>query len=130
MCALDMLQFHGGESPEFCSKFKKYKVIKAFRIKNKFELAKLKAYKTSAYLFDTFSNTHFGGTGKKFNWNLLPEKGKINNLLFLSGGLDAKNVSRALKRLNPDWVDLSSSVEYRPGKKDHGKIRDFIKKVK
>ena len=130
MCALDFLQFHGNESPEFCSKFKGYKVIKAFKVKDKIDLASLKEYKRFAYLFDTFSKSKVGGTGKKFNWNLLREKGKMNNPVFLSGGLNAGNIKSALKIVKPDWVDLSSSVESKPGKKDHKKILSFIKKIK
>ena len=130
MCALDMLQFHGSESPEFCSKFKGYKIIKAFRVKDKLELSELKKYKIFAYLFDTFSKYRAGGTGKKFNWNFLPEKGKIKRLVFLSGGLNIKNIKFALKQVNPDWVDVSSSVEYKLGKKNHKKIRDFIGRIK
>lgn len=130
MCDLDMLQFHGSESPEFCSRFKGYKVIKAFRVKDKLELEELKKYKIFACLFDAFSKNKVGGTGKKFNWNLLPKKSKIKHPVFLSGGLSAKNIKSALKEVNPDWVDLSSSVEYKPGKKNHKKIKSFIKIIK
>jgi len=130
MCNLDMLQFHGKESPEFCSKFKGYKIIKAFRVKDKLELSELKRYKVFAYLFDTFSKDQAGGTGKKFNWNLLPGKGKIKRSVFLSGGLSIKNVRSALKQVKPEWVDLSSAVEEKPGKKNHRKMRSFIRLVK
>ena len=130
ICGLDMLQFHGNESPEFCSRFKGIKIIKAFRVKNRLELKELKKYKTFAYLFDTFSESQAGGTGKKFNWNLLPEKSKIKRSVFLSGGLNIRNVKSALKQVNPDWIDLSSSVESRPGKKNHKKIRSFIEVIR
>ncbi|MFA5287603.1 MAG: phosphoribosylanthranilate isomerase [Candidatus Omnitrophota bacterium] len=130
MCALDMLQFHGSESPEFCSKFKGYKIIKAFRVKDKLELSELKKYKIFAYLFDTFSKYSDGGTGKKFNWNFLPEKGRIEHPVFLSGGLNTRNIKSALKQVNPGWVDISSAVEERPGKKGHRKMRSFIRLVK
>jgi phosphoribosylanthranilate isomerase len=130
MCGLDMLQFHGSESPKFCKRFKGYKIIKAFRIKDKLELAQLGKYNTFALLFDTYSKNRVGGTGKKFNWNLLREKGKIKKVVFLSGGLNTGNINAALKAVNPQWIDVSSSVELRPGKKDHKKIRSFIKKVK
>lgn len=130
MCALDMLQFHGSESPEFCSRFKGYKVIKAFRIKDKLEFEELRKYKIFAYLFDTFSKGKAGGTGKKFNWNLLRGKCRIKHPVFLSGGLNIRNVKLALKKVNPDWVDVSSSVEFKPGKKDHKKIRSFIRAIK
>ena len=129
-CALDMMQFHGIESPKFCSKFKGYKIIKAFRVGKKLELRQLEEYKTFAYLFDTFVASKIGGTGKKFDWNLLNKAGKIKRPVFLSGGLDNRNVRYALKRIKPDWVDASSSVEAKPGKKDHKKIRNFILEAK
>ena len=130
LCGLDMLQFHGQESPEYCRKFKGYKIIKAFRVGGQINLDDLSGYKTFAYLFDTYSKSKSGGTGKKFNWNLLKQIVKINHPVFLSGGLTCGNVPKAIKLLKPDWVDASSALEIRPGKKDHQKIRRFIKAVK
>lgn len=130
LCGLDMLQFHGEESPEFCSKFKGCKVIKAFRVKKDSDFKKIKRYKIFGYLFDAFVKDKPGGTSRKFDWNLLKKADKIKRPVFLSGGLNCGNVRRALKKVNPDWVDLSSSIEASPGKKDHKKIFDFIRKVK
>ena len=129
-CKLDLLQFHGDESPEFCCKFKPYKIIKAFRVKDKLDLAEVLGHKTFAYLFDTFTKTKFGGTGKAFDWRLLKEIRKLKLPVFLSGGLNTQNVKEAIKILHPQWVDVSSSVEARPGKKDHKKIKEFIKILK
>ena len=126
LCNLDMLQFHGNETVEYCRKFKGYKIIKAFPIKERLDLTKLLAYKGCAYLFDTYSKTQAGGTGKKFNWNLLRNLDKIKAPVFLSGGLTSRNVRQAIKLLKPDWVDVSSALESRPGKKDHKKIKRFI----
>lgn len=128
LCVLDMLQFHGDESAEYCNKFKGYKVIKAFRVKNTIDLAKILEYKTKGYLFDTFLKTAPGGTGRKFNWNFLKNIDKIKQPVFLSGGLTSSNVGQALKKLKVDWVDVSSSVESKSGKKDHKKILKFINK--
>ena len=130
LCNLDMLQFHGREDTQYCEKFKGYKIIKAFRINGKMDLGKISEYKTFAFLFDTFSKSKAGGTGRKFNWNLLQNMDKISGRVFLSGGLTSLNVKGAIKKLNPDWVDVSSSVESRPGKKDHKKIQQFIKAVR
>lgn len=127
---LDMLQFHGNESPEFCKKFKGYKIIKAFRVKDKIELKNLLAYKTFAYLFDTFLKSKAGGTGKKFNWTRVGHLGVFHKPIFLSGGLNAKNVKEAIKQVSPDWVDVSSSVEIKPGKKDYKKVKGFIEIVR
>lgn len=129
LCGLNMLQFHGQESPEYCRKFKGYKIIKAFRIGRKINLDDLNGYKTFAYLFDAYSKSKSGGTGKKFNWNLLKQIVKIKHPVFLSGGLTCGNVSKAIKLLKPDWVDVSSSLESKPGKKDHKKIQKFIQSI-
>jgi phosphoribosylanthranilate isomerase len=129
-CRLDMLQFHGDESPAYCRKFKKYKVIKAFRIGKPQDLDKISGYKTFAYLFDNFSKRQAGGTGKKFNWKILAQSDRIKPIVFLSGGLTARNAGLAVKLLKPGWVDVSSSLECSPGKKDHQKIRRFIQALK
>lgn len=128
-CNLDMLQFHGQESPAYCRKFKGYKVIKAFRISRKEDLHGVSKYNTFAYLFDSFSNNQLGGTGKRFNWKMLAYLGKITPIMFLSGGLTSSNVARAVKLLKPGWVDVSSSLEDEPGKKNHKKIKEFMKEV-
>lgn len=126
LCDLDMLQFHGQESNAYCRKFKGYKIIKAFTVKEGLDLTKISAYKGCGCLFDTYSKNRFGGTGKKFNWNLLRNLDKIKRPVFLSGGLTAGNVGKAVKLLKPDWVDVSSALELSPGKKDHKKIKKFI----
>ena len=131
LCSLNILQFHGNESPEFCDMFKKYKIIKAFKIKNKIELGCIKRYKVFAYLFDTFVKSKIGGTGKNFNWELLSRHLEdITRPIFLSGGLTEKNVRKAIEIVKPHWVDVSSSVEIKPGQKDYSKVKDFIKAAK
>jgi phosphoribosylanthranilate isomerase len=130
MCGLDMLQFHGDESPEFCEKFSGYKVIKVFKVKDKINLKEALDYDTFAYLFDTFSKSRVGGTGKKFNWTLIRHIDGFNKPIFLSGGLDADNVAEAIKQVRPDWVDVSSSVEAKRGKKDSAKVKKFIAAVR
>ncbi|MDD5595039.1 MAG: phosphoribosylanthranilate isomerase [Candidatus Omnitrophica bacterium] len=129
-CGLDILQFHGNESPEFCKKFKHYKIIKVFRIKNKSSLKDVLKYKVFAYLFDTFSKSKLGGTGKKFNWKLVTQLDNLKQTIFLSGGLDEKNVQAAIRAVHPQWVDASSSLEALPGKKDYRRVRKFIAAAK
>jgi phosphoribosylanthranilate isomerase len=129
-CGLDMLQFHGKESPEYCRQFKGYKVIKAFRIRKQEDLDSISKYRTFAYLFDSFSKTKPGGTGNKFNWKILTKSAKIEPAVFLSGGLTAGNVRGAVKLLKPDWVDVSSALELKPGKKDHKKIKKFVQEAR
>jgi len=131
LCCLDMIQLHGNESPEFCARLKGYKIIKAIHIKNKkLRMEDLVKYKPFAFLFDSFTPTKLGGTGKTFNWSLLPHACELKSQIFLSGGLTQKNVKKAIKNVHPHWVDVSSSVELKPGKKDIKKVREFIKAAK
>lgn len=131
LCGLDMLQFHGNESEEFCARFRGYRVIKAFRLKDKaVVLERLSRYKIFAYLFDAYSKSKAGGTGRVFDWRLVRHIDNIRRPVFLSGGLTEKNVNEALKRVKPDWVDVCSSVEASPGRKDHNKVVNFINVAK
>lgn len=129
-CRLDMLQFHGRESPAFCRRFRGYKVIKAFRIKNKKIIKDILNYNCWGWLWDAFLGSQKGGTGKTFNWSLMRNFVRPRKTLFLSGGLNENNVLKAIAIFNPDWVDVSSSVEKSPGSKDRNKIRRFINSVR
>ncbi|MDD5077543.1 MAG: phosphoribosylanthranilate isomerase [Candidatus Omnitrophica bacterium] len=129
-CGLDILQFHGNETPAYCRKFKGFKVVKAFRLGTPEDLKGVNRYKAWGYLFDASCGASFGGSGKKFNWKILAQAGKINAVVFVSGGLNPGNVSGAIKTLRPDWVDASSSLEYFPGRKDLRKVASFIKAAK
>lgn len=130
MCGLDILQFHGDESPEFCSRFNGYKVIKAFRVKDGLDLENILKYRPFAYLFDTYVKSKVGGTGKSFDWKLIRHVDGIKRPIFLSGGLTERNVKEAIESVHPDWVDVSSSLEMSPGRKNHNKVKDFIRAVK
>jgi len=131
LCRLDMLQFHGSESPEFCRRFSVYKVIKAFRVRDKIDCKDILKYETFAYLFDSFVQSKPGGSGKKFDWSLIKRIiDKMERPVFLSGGLSENNVREAIGFVKSDWVDVSSSVELRPGKKDIKKIKEFLRAVK
>lgn len=130
LCGLNALQFHGNESPDFCKKFRNYKVIKVFRIKDRFDFSVASRYKVYAYLFDTFKRGKAGGTGSIFNWSLIRKAKKLNKTIFLSGGLNAKNVLKAMAGVNPDWFDASSALEEKPGKKDRSKVISFISILK
>jgi phosphoribosylanthranilate isomerase len=129
-CKLDMLQFHGRETPEFCARFRNYPVIKAFRVKNEINYKDISRYKTFAYLFDTFIKSKIGGTGKKFDWNLARHIGPLRQPVFISGGLTHGNVREAIRLARPDWVDVSTSVEKHPGEKEPRRVRRFLKAAK
>jgi phosphoribosylanthranilate isomerase len=130
LCRLRLLQFHGRESADFCRRFAGYKIIKVFRLKDKIDLAKIKRYDTFAYLFDTLSSIAPGGTGKTFDWQTLRHLEDIRKPVFLAGGLDPQNVRRAIKLVEPDWVDVSSGVESSAGRKDRVKLINFVRQAK
>jgi phosphoribosylanthranilate isomerase len=78
---------------------------------------------------DAFSSETYGGTGQTVDWTLAREVAKAAPIL-LAGGLTPSNVQEAIRQVQPYGVDVSSGVEDRPGKKDHGKIRAFTQAVR
>jgi len=124
-CRLDILQFHGSESPAYCANFFQ-RVVKAFRVKDFCDLNTLNEYDVDAFLLDAFVEGKLGGTGKGFNWEIAKKAKDFGKPIILSGGLNPKNVVEAVNFVQPYAVDVSSGVEERPGKKDPGKIRSFI----
>ena len=125
LCQLNLLQFHGAESPEFCLQFG-LMTMKAFRVQNADSLPPMGAYDTVAFLLDSHVPGKPGGTGETFNWDLALEARKFGKLIFLAGGLTPQNVAAAVRKAQPFGVDVSSGVEQSPGKKDAQKMRDFI----
>lgn len=129
-CSLDMLQFHGSESPEYCAGFKdRYKVIKAFRIKDKDSLKDINDYDVDFYLLDTYSDELKGGTGKSFDWKTI-EGFELLKPVILSGGLTPDNVIAAIQSVVPYGVDVSSGIEKAAGRKDIKLMNKFIDNVR
>ena len=128
--SLNILQFHGNETPEYCAKFKgDFKVIKAFSINDKNDLKKINGYDTDFYLFDTYRAGCIGGTGEVFDWKILKDF-EILKPVILSGGLDPANVASAIREVAPYGVDVSSGIERSPGKKDHELMKRFVESVR
>jgi phosphoribosylanthranilate isomerase len=128
-CGLNLLQFHGDESPEYCLQFGLMS-MKAFRIRDAASLDALPNYKTDSWLLDAFAPDKLGGTGHTFNWDLAIAAQKLGRPIFLAGGLTPENVAEAVRRVRPYAVDVSSGVESVPGKKDHAKVKAFISAAK
>jgi phosphoribosylanthranilate isomerase len=128
-CGLNLLQFHGDETPEFCTQFGLMS-MKAFRIRDAESLKALASYNTEAWLLDAHSSKGLGGSGETFNWDLAIEAKKSGKPIFLAGGLRPENVAEAVRKVQPFGVDVSSGVEISPGKKDHAKIKAFIQAAK
>jgi len=130
-CRLDYFQFHGGESPDYCKRVKeKGKVIKAFRIKEERSIEDLANYDVEMYLLDAYNEDKFGGTGAVFNWDLAVKANKYDRPIIIAGGLNPENVVRALQKVRPYGVDVSSGVEKSPGKKDAQLMKKFIQQVR
>ena len=128
-CGLNLLQFHGEESSEFCTQFG-LMCMKALRVRDAESLKPLAVFQTDAFLLDAYSKSGLGGTGEKFNWDLAVEARKFGKPIFLAGGLTPENVAAAVKKVKPFAVDVSSGVESAPGKKDAAKVRAFIQAVR
>jgi phosphoribosylanthranilate isomerase len=126
---IDTLQFHGEETPEFCAQFR-LKVIKAFRIRDRESLQDCSRYRQYGWLLDSHVDGQQGGTGVAFNWDVAAEATRLSRMIILAGGLKVESVGNAVRQVRPYAVDVSSGVESAPGKKDHGKIREFIAAAK
>ncbi len=128
-CGLSLLQFHGDEPSQFCTKFGVMS-MKAFRVRDESSLEAMKNYETDALLLDAYSPTQLGGTGEKFNWNIAVQAAGFGRPIFLAGGLTPDNVADAVRQVRPFAVDVSSGVESAPGKKDALKVKSFIQQAK
>jgi phosphoribosylanthranilate isomerase len=124
---INIVQLHGDEKPELITKIN-LPVIKAFRINDEFDFKILEEYKNCHFLFDTYSSMQFGGTGKTFNWDIIPRN--ITDKIILSGGISVSNIKKIIDEVNPYAVDLSSSVEEYPGKKSEVKLKQFFNILK
>jgi phosphoribosylanthranilate isomerase len=128
-CGLNLLQFHGEETPEYCRQFGLMS-MKAFRVRDEASLETLPLYDTHAWLLDAFAPGKLGGTGERFNWDLAVQAGRFGRPIFLAGGLTPENVGEAVQKVRPYGVDVSSGVEASPGQKDHAKVKAFIQAAK
>jgi len=120
------LQFHGDEDGNYCRGWD-MTVIKAIRAKEQSSLDAMKKIPADFYLLDSFS-PGYGGSGAQFPWQWL--SGLDASKLILSGGLRVDNVVEAIQKIRPYGVDVCSGVEARPGIKDHGKLKEFIRAAK
>lgn len=124
--AIDLLQFHGEESADFCRQFGR-PYIKSVSMQATTDLTKVASqYDTArALLLDTYKPGVPGGTGEQFNWSWVPKDFK--KPLILAGGLNAENVATAIKQTGVYAVDVSGGVEQSKGVKSQDKMNAFIK---
>ena len=128
---LNAAQLHGDETPEAVAEgSRNVRVWKAFRVEPDFHLKTLDEYhEASAFLFDAAHTGQYGGTGRTTDWDVA-RRAAAGHRIILAGGLKVENVAAAVRIVRPYAVDVTSGVESRPGKKDHGRMREFIQEVR
>lgn len=131
---LDIVQLHGDETPFFCEKVANYvTVVKAFRLSDNDPIDWITRpfYEaTDMFMFDTMG-AGYGGTGKKFDWNVLRQT-SVSKLFFLSGGIepgDEENIRQFMKEpvaAKLFAIDINSRFEITPGVKDMARVKKFV----
>ena len=126
---VQLLQFHGAESAEFCASFG-LPYMKAVQVRPGVDLLQYARVFAGAraLLLDAYHENLRGGTGAVFDWGLIPRALPLP--IVLSGGLTPENVGEAIRRVKPTAVDVSSGVEASSGVKDEAKIAAFITGVR
>lgn len=125
---LDLLQFHGEESPEACGRFGR-PYIKALRMRPDLDLAAMEQryHQAVGLLLDSYQPGLPGGTGETFDWERIPDS--MRQRIILAGGLSPDNVASAIARIRPYAVDVSGGVEREKGIKDEARISAFMRGV-
>ena len=126
---VDLLQFHGSETPAQCNAFTT-PYIKAIRMRDDADLIDaVRQYSFArGLLVDTFNPDEAGGTGEVFDWDRVPDG--LDTPIILAGGLEPSNVGAAIQQVSPYAVDVSSGVEQSKGIKDAEKIQAFMTAVR
>jgi phosphoribosylanthranilate isomerase len=135
-CQLDAAQLHGDESPEFVKQFhgRAYKALRPQSLEEAETLIKTyqptsqPANKLPDFLIDAYHPTLYGGTGHVTDWTMAASLAGHYRIM-LAGSLTPDNVAEAIEAVKPWGVDVSSGVEREKGKKDHGKVREFIRRA-
>ncbi len=130
---LGAIQLHGDEQRESVNSLKcltTAEIIKAVRITPEFSCDDVLDFDAHAILLDSFSKDHYGGTGKRFDWQIARQVWTMTERLYLAGGMSIETVREAIRVVRPHAVDVCSSIESSPGKKDKEKLRLFIAEAK
>ena len=127
---IDTVQLHGDEPAELLEQLKDVRMFKAFRLRDKADIAQISKYEgaADAFLFDAAVAGAYGGTGQQTDWDLLATIHSRTPLI-VSGGLKPDNAMAAVQKLQPYALDLSSGVESAPGIKDPEKLQLLFSKL-
>lgn len=125
---VDCVQFHGNEPPELCSEIG-IPYIKALRVRSTRQIFDVvKKHKDAAgFLLDAYEPDRVGGTGNTFNWDLIPP---LEAPVIIAGGLNADNITTAMRKVQPTGVDVSTGVESSAGVKSQNAIHKFVNEVR
>jgi len=126
---LDAVQLHGDESPEFAEALRPIRVIKAVRIADRQDVRDAERYPGCTILFDAKSKRARGGTGIRFDLDLIMDVAYLDRVI-VAGGLNPENVATVVQKVRPYAVDVSSGVEMSPGRKDPSKLKRFMQAVR
>ena len=130
-----IIQLHGDEDIDYCQKLKQLipnvGLWKAFRIKNKKDLDKIKPYENfiDAILLDSWNKETYGGSGKRIKQKYLEDL-SFSKPWWIAGGVSTEWIGEILKNIKPNGIDISSSIEISPGIKDLEKTKQIIKEIK
>lgn len=126
---IDIAQLHGGESEDYCKHIDFMPTIKVISMETQY-MHHMKTdilKKTSEFLlFDTATTTACGGTGISFDWDKIPKNVPD---FFLAGGINSSNIRKAIFKVAPYGVDISSGVEVN-GKKDRNKVLEIVQIIR
>ena len=128
--ALDAVQLHGNEPPDYCQTLQPLSVIKALRVHAGFDPAVASAFECDTILLDTWHPNERGGTGAVFDWSVAAEIRRNVARLILAGGLNSRNVAAGIRKVQPDAVDVCSGVEDDARRKNAAAIREFVAAVR
>lgn len=127
---IDAIQLHGDHSSEFCAAVKnllpKVTLIRVVRVHDQFDRDEIDGA-ADALMLDTFHSELRGGTGRSFDWRIARQARAVTRQLFLAGGLSPENVAEAIAEVQPYAVDACSSLELSPGRKDAGRMKEFVR---
>ncbi len=130
-----IIQLHGDEDIDYCKKIREeipnIGLWKAFRIKTEKDLDKIQPFEdfVDAILLDSWNEKTYGGSGKKINSTYL-KKLQFSKPWWLAGGISIKWIDEILNEIQPDGIDISSSIEISPGLKDLKKTNEIFKFLK
>lgn len=122
---IDLIQLHGDEDEAYIRQLKQYTrlpVIKAVRVRSREQILKAQELPCEYLLLDTYTNGKYGGSGARFDWNMIPE---LSKPYFLAGGIHTGNVRQAASH-GPYCIDVSSAVETE-GRKDRRKMEEMAR---